>query len=979
MAEINYSSLPAIGDFVFEDLDADGIQDSNEPGLENVTVKLIDLHGNVVDTTITDQNGEYIFDDLHPGEYQVMFNNPDEAVYMFSPRQADGDPHSGINSDGPMSDVFSLHEDEFNHTIDAGLFRKAKLGDFVFEDLDQDGIQDNNEPGIAGVTVKLQDPNGQTLETTTTDGSGMYMFSGLTPGDYKVMFNNPDSNQFEFSPRQVGNDPTIDSDGAMSDVVTLVSGENNNTIDAGLFKTAPQVAKLGDFVFEDLNADGIQQGNEPGLSGVQVVLLDGQGNFEGTTPTDSNGMYMFGDLDPGDYKVMFLAPNGFMFSPRQVGNNPAIDSDGSMSDVVTLAAGEFNDTIDAGLFQKAKLGDFVFNDENQNGIQDTGESGISGAQVKLQDPNGQTLATTTTDGSGMYMFSGLTPGDYKVMFTQPTGFDGISPFQAGNNPAVDSDADPNNGLMSDVISLSSGENNNTIDAGFFKPIEPAKLGDFVFQDLDQDGIQDSNEPGIAGAQVKLQDSSGQTLATTTTDGSGMYMFSGLTPGDYKVMFTQPSGFDSVSPFQVGNNPAVDSDADPNNGLMSDVVSLSPGEFNSSIDAGFFNAPPPTAGLGDFVFEDLDADGIQDANEPGISGVEVKLQDPSGTTLNTTITDGSGMYMFSGLTPGDYKVMFTQPSGFDAVSPFQAGNNPAVDSDANPSNGLMSDVVTLAGGEFNETIDAGFYKFAKLGDFVFEDLDKDGIQDSNEPGIAGAQVKLQDPSGQTLATTTTDGNGMYMFSGLTPSDYKVMFTQPTGFDSVSPFQVGNNPAVDSDADPNNGLMSDVISLSSGENNNTIDAGFFQDVDAEIDIEKYVKTKDSFWDFWKADFKDADTAPGPDALTGTVVEFKYVVTNPGETPLSHVKVTDDKLFPKAKKTWWGYNVGDDNKDKLLNPGEKWIFTASEFAQKGLQTNIGTATGTPVDHKGNPIGLPDVMDSDPANYTGIESHHGDFFGFF
>jgi hypothetical protein len=149
-------------------------------------------------------------------------------------------------------------------------------------------------------------------------------------------------------------------------------------------------------------------------------------------------------------------------------------------------------------------------------------------------------------------------------------------------------------LMSNVVTLTPGEFNNTIDGGFFKtpPPEPAKLGDFVWNDLNQNGLQDPGEPGIAGATVKLQNPNGNTIATTTTDSTGMYMFGNLTPGNYKVMFVQPQGFDGVSPYLVGNNRAIDSDANPNNMLMSNVVTLTPGEFNNTIDGGFFKTPPP---------------------------------------------------------------------------------------------------------------------------------------------------------------------------------------------------------------------------------------------------------------------------------------------------------------------------------------------------------------------------------------------------
>ena len=65
-------------------------------------------------------------------------------------------------------------------------------------------------------------------------------------------------------------------------------------------------------------------------------------------------------------------------------------------------------------------------------------------------------------------------------------------------------------------------------------------------------------------------------------------------------------------------------------------------------------------LGYFVWEDLDADGIQDANEPGIPGAEVKLLDADGNVIDTTTTDSTGFYSFTGLEPGTYSVRFTAP-------------------------------------------------------------------------------------------------------------------------------------------------------------------------------------------------------------------------------------------------------------------------------------------------------------------------------
>ena len=122
----------------------------------------------------------------------------------------------------------------------------------------------------------------------------------------------------------------------------------------------------------------------------------------------------------------------YSVSPRQQGGDPAVDSDGLLSDVVVLASGENNPTIDAGFFNTASLGDFVFEDTNANGIQDTGETGIGGVEVTLladTDNDGNiddVVDTATTAPDGSYEFTGLTPGvEYQVEFTQPSGFDSV--------------------------------------------------------------------------------------------------------------------------------------------------------------------------------------------------------------------------------------------------------------------------------------------------------------------------------------------------------------------------------------------------------------------------------------------------------------------------------------------------------------------------------------------------------------------------
>ncbi|MDB9527237.1 SdrD B-like domain-containing protein [Oscillatoria sp. CS-180] len=510
--------------------------------------------------------------------------------------------------------------------------------------------------------------------------------------------------------------------------IILVPDGNNGTpvggeIDGQITIVAVELSKLGDTVFEDADADGIQDAGETGIADATVNLLadiNGDGEIEAnevvdTTTTDANGNYEFTVL-PGDYKVQFETPDGFdMASPANVGGDDAIDSDGPISDVISLDPGDVDPTIDSGFFKKAGLGDFVFLDADRDGVQDAGEAGVEGVQVDLIDGNGNVVATTTTDAQGGYSFTGLPPGDYQVMFTAPAGLE-FTTTDAGNDDTVDSDVDPITG-KTQTVTLTSGEFDGTLDAGLVQQL--AGLGDTVFFDTDRDGIQDADEAGVEGVTVTLSGggadgvigTADDTTATTTTDVNGEYRFDNLNPGEeYKVTFSNlPTGFEFTQA-NVGNDDAADSDADPSNG-MTQVVTLAPGEFNPTLDAGIVQQ---LAGLGDTVFFDTDRDGIQDAGEAGVEGVTVELIGggvdgvigTSDDTIAATATDANGEYRFDGLNPGEeYKVIFSNlPTGFEFTQA-NVGNDDAADSDADPSNG-MTQVVTLAPGEFNPTLDAG---------------------------------------------------------------------------------------------------------------------------------------------------------------------------------------------------------------------------------------------------------------------------------
>jgi LPXTG-site transpeptidase (sortase) family protein len=166
-----------------------------------------------------------------------------------------------------------------------------------------------------------------------------------------------------------------------------------------------------------------------------------------------------------------VPPSGFVFSPQNQGANDATDSDADTTTgrtvTTTLTAGENDLTWDAGLYQLASLGDFVWNDLNADGIQDAGEPGLPNVTVNLLDAGGAILTTTTTNGAGLYNFTNLTPGDYSVEFVPPSGFV-FSPQNQGANDTTDSDADTTTGRTV-TTTLTAGENDLTWDAGLFTP------------------------------------------------------------------------------------------------------------------------------------------------------------------------------------------------------------------------------------------------------------------------------------------------------------------------------------------------------------------------------------------------------------------------------------------------------------------------------------------------------------------------------
>jgi choice-of-anchor A domain-containing protein/uncharacterized repeat protein (TIGR01451 family)/TQXA domain-containing protein len=251
----------SLGDKVWIDANKNGIQDSGEAGLAGVTVSLYDCSSNLISTTTTDSNGNYLFSNLSAGSYTVVFAKP--TGYVFTIKDTNSNGSDAADSDADLTTgkttCITLLAGVTDLTWDAGLYKECKntIGDFVWHDTNVNGVQDSGEAGIAGVIVELLQTS-TVIATTTTDANGKYEFSNLNDGTYgvRVAASNYTTGGALYSTTQVkwysttkdtGSDDAVDSDAAKNEAVsvTLNCGDNKN-VDFGFYKTCVGITKYTD-------------------------------------------------------------------------------------------------------------------------------------------------------------------------------------------------------------------------------------------------------------------------------------------------------------------------------------------------------------------------------------------------------------------------------------------------------------------------------------------------------------------------------------------------------------------------------------------------------------------------------------------------------------------------------------------------------------------------------------------------------------
>ncbi|MFL6236334.1 MAG: SdrD B-like domain-containing protein, partial [Thermoanaerobaculia bacterium] len=716
--DFGYQGNASIGDRVWLDSNGNGAQEAGEAGITGVTVQLYDdIGANLITTTVTGANGHYSFDHLTEGTYTVKIDTatlPADATQTYD--------FDGLDTPNEVDSITAL-AGTTNTDIDFGYktpnTATASVGDRVWNDVNGDGMQDANETGLNGVTVKLFDTSNNLIATAITSGDGNYTFSNLAAGTYSVRVTPP-----------AGMAPTFDLDGVVTPNeagVTVATGQSRTDIDFGYQGTA----SVGDRVWLDTNGDGVQDTGEAGINGATLQLLDAANNILATATTSGNGNYAFSHLNGGSYSIRVVDTS------LPGGVTPTYDLDGIATPHVaafSLNAGDSRADVDFGYRGTGSAGDRVWIDSNGNGAQDPGESGLNGVTVELLDAASNVVASTVTSGDGNYTFSYLTAGPYSVRVTPPTGA----------APTYDLDGIATASIAS--FTLGAGDTRTDVDFGYQGT---ASVGDRVWLDSNGDGVQDAGENGLNGVTVELLDAASNVAGTAVTSGDGNYTFSHLMAGHYTVRV-------AASSLPAGVTPTYDLDGIATANVAS--FDLAGGESKTDVDFGYRGA----ASVGDRLWLDTNGNGLQDAGEAGISGATVQLFDGGNHLLATTATDANGIYHFDNLVGGTYTVKIVP-------STLPAGVAETYDLDGVAS----ADQATFTlGGTSRDDVDFGYRGTASVGDRVWIDANANGVQDAGEAGLNGVTVQLVDSANSVVATATTSGDGNYTFDHLLGGSYSV---------------------------------------------------------------------------------------------------------------------------------------------------------------------------------------------------------------
>jgi uncharacterized repeat protein (TIGR01451 family) len=473
---------------------------------------------------------------------------------------------------------------------------------------------------------------------------------------------------------------------------------------------------------------------------------------------------------------------------------------------VVLAANTNLTAYNFGELAGSSIAGNVYVDANNNGVFDSGETGIAGVTVKLTgtDTNGAPVSLSTlTAADGSYKFTKLEASNangYAITETQPAAYlDGKTTIASGN-PGTATSVKPLSAGGSDVIAKVVLAANSTLTAYNFGETPAGAVSGFVYVDANNSGVRVASDAPIAGVTVTLTgtDINGNAVnLSTATASDGSYSFVGLTPSNaagYTITETQPANYPDGKTTIPNGQPGTATASKPVSTGGADTIAkivVTAGATLTNYDFGELTAGT----ISGFVYVDANNNGTKESGEAGIPGVTVKLTGNSanGTAVSQSVVTGAdGSFAFTGLAASDtngYALTEIQPAGYTDGKTTVAGGNPGSASSGKPVEVGNIDVIggikltsgaTLSNYLFGETA-IPTLKFPIVNGYVWLDSNHSRIRpmDGTQTGQSGWTVQLTQ-NGALICSVTTDSTGFYQFDNLHCPDYSNGLPTGSGF-------------------------------------------------------------------------------------------------------------------------------------------------------------------------------------------------------
>jgi len=527
-----------------------------------------------------------------------------------------------------------------------------------------------------------------------------------------------------------------------------------------------QPATVSGQVFDDPDLSGSKGANETGLDGWQVLLVDhatGVAVAQATTagrdvngdgtidPASETGLYVFESVVPGSYEVTLVVLNGWLQTTLPTTHGMTLSSGGGSAGLA---------------FGSARLNGIAgrkFEDIDGNGVRDAGEAGLDGWTIELVDAaTGLVLAEAVTaswdvngDGmtdpiteAGLYRFEDLHAGTYEVREVLVEGWVRTHPADLAHSVTL---------LAGDLAS----ERN-------FGNARGSTISGMMFEDANANAIRDAGEPVLAGWPVEVVDpGSGEVLQAGTTSGDGTYAFGALRPGEYEVRSEMQPGWLQTLPSSGSHTPMLVS-----------------GSLVTGLDFGKKAIGGQIRGV---KWNDVNADGVHDVGEVGVDGWTIELVDPAtGVVIDTQVTasadvngDGaidpateSGLYAFTDLVRGAYKVREVARAGWEQTEPGSNGGLTFVEAWTDGQDGVdgldfpysatvSNDGTCVYVAGFADDAVAVFTREATTGQLTFVGAWKDGLDGVD--GLNGAFAVTASPDGRHVYVAGSRDNAVAVFA------------------------------------------------------------------------------------------------------------------------------------------------------------------------------------------------------------------------